>query len=257
MKARSNSFIRSEGASLSDANEDIPAKRSSDQEILHGFAPDSVRCPGHDAVRGDRYRGLLDIVSHMRRARIAQPGCGEICHDVGVVERAPAFVEMLVNEVGEVLSLHGCEEAADLRIALEVKSAGVIQGLGEAQGVGSGRPGVRRTALGMLEQQTLQRRPRHPTGRSVVGDVERTAGLQLGARKVNDCAAKRRGDPAIDAVQRDGVEFAEVGETRLQQLVKACFDKADVVELRGFGKRVRGHDMGRVEVDADERHLRV
>src|SRR5262249_60884255 len=81
--------------------------------------------------------------------------------------------------------------------------------------------------------------------------------LQPGIGKLDDRAPNRWSDPAVDAVERDDVEFAEIGEARLQELVETCFDKADVGQPRGFGERSRRDDMNRIEIDADKRHLRV
>src|SRR5262249_45153097 len=63
--------------------------------------------------------------------------------------------------------------------------------------------------------------------------------------------------PAVDAVQRDDVGIAEIGKRRLQQLIETRFHELDVRQARGFDERSRRDDMGRIEIDADKRHVRI
>ena len=239
------------------AHEDVAAERASHQEVLHGLAPDAVRDPGEHLVRGERDRGLVDVVGDVRRAGVAQPRRREVRHHVGMIEGAPALVEILVHQVGEILGQHRLDEAADLGIELEVERARILDRLGEAEGLSGRVARRRRMALGVFEDQPLQRGARHPAGRGVVRDIERAAGPQPGAGEGDDRATHRGRDPAVDAVQRDDVELPEVVEARREQLVEARFDEADVVEPGGPRERPRGDDMGRVEVDADEVDVRV
>src|SRR5262249_48568877 len=168
-------------------------------------------------------------------------------------ERAPAFVEIFVNEVSEVLSFHRFQKGADLRIELEVDRAGVFDGFGEAQGIRGRGPRSSRMAFRVFEYKPLQRGAWHPAGRGVVGYIQRATRLQFGIGKLDNRAPNRWRDPTVDAVQRNDVEFAEIGEARLQQLTEARFHKLDVGQARGFGERSRRDDMRRIEIDADKR----
>src|SRR5262249_44369593 len=162
-----------------------------------------------------------------------------------------------MHEIREVLSFHRLYEGADLRIGLEIERAGILDGLGEAQGIRGCGARRCRMASRIFEDQPLQRGARHPAGRGVGGDIEDATRLQPGIGELVDRAPNRWSDPAVDAVERDDVEVAEIGEARLQELVETCFDKADVGQPRGFAKRSRRDDMNRIEIDADKRHLRV
>jgi hypothetical protein len=140
---------------------------------------------------------------------------------------------------------------------LKVECAGILHGLCQAQRVGGRGPRFRGTALHAFEQQPLQGRPRHPAGRGVVRDEERAAGFQPGVGKFDDRAPNRRRNPAVDAVHGDDVELAQVREARGQELVEARLHETDVGELRGLRERRRGHDVGRIEIDTHEGHVRI
>jgi hypothetical protein len=53
-------------------------------------------------------------------------------------------------------------------------------------------------------------------------------------------------------MERHDIEFTEIGETWVQQLIKARFYEANVRQLGGFGERSRGDDMSWIEVNADK-----
>ena len=83
-------------------------------------------------------------------------------------------------------------------------------------------------AFRIFEDEPLQRGAGHPARRGIVGYIQRATGLQPGIGKLHDRTPNRWSNPAVDSMERDDVELAEIGEARLQQLVETRFNEADV-----------------------------
>ena len=231
------------------ACEHILAKTPVACKVLDRLCHPLIPSLGDKRRHGWRECELVEIVDQLRRAGVFQVGPGQIVSHVGVIERRPVFVVVLVGEVVRILSDDAVEAGIRNRAGTEVIRPGMLQSthevdrLADPGGQGAG------TTIRVVGQQPAQRHHLAQPRQAVVADIGNAAGLESAADEFDDVPPALRADPGINTVKRDAVglrqvHFGQGGKTLLQE-----FDVRHAAFLR---QAARVLDMRRIEIDANE-----